>query len=149
MRGAFAVDGLEYNDRAYVDFIRNAIDEGSQMFEGKIEMSDDVTEAARWTIQRSSGAVMRAREQIIQRIEARAAGLRREGAVERWMANASSDVARVAEGVNGPLFSELLREAEWVDQDVVGFFREARARSVTGCARRGRRPVCAGRATCW
>ena len=92
---------------------------------------------------------MRARERIIQRIEERAAGLRRAGAVERWMANASSDVARVAEGVNGPLFSELLQEAEWVDQDVVGFFREARARSVTGRARRGRRPACAGRATCW
>ena len=149
MRGAVTFNGLEYNDRAYVDFIRNAIDEGPQMFEGKIDMSDDVTEAARWTIQRSPGAVMRARERIIQRIEARAAGLRREGAVERWMANASSDVARVAEGVNGPLFSELLQEAEWVDQGVVGFFREARARSGAGRARRGRWPVSAGRATCW
>ena len=129
---------MDYGDRAYVEFIRNAVDEGSHSFDKDVVLAADVIEAARWTIRCSADAVMRARERVIQRIVERAAGLRRAGAVGRWMAAASSDVARVAEGVNGPLFHELLQEAEWVDQDVVDFFRKAVARLVADRAWRAR-----------
>ena len=138
MRNRIAVGGLDYGDRAYVDFIRNAVGEGSHMFDKDVVIAADVIEAAQWTIRRSVDAVMRARERDIQRIEERAAGLRRAGAVDRWMAAAPSDVARVAEGVNGQFFHELLQEADWVDQDVVNFFRKAVARLVADRARRAR-----------
>ena len=109
-------------DKPFVDFVINAAQDGSSPFESRTALPQDVLDAARWSLARSPAEVVRRREQIMCKIEKAAAELRESGQVANWAKRATPSVARVAEGVNGPLFEKLLKLAGWCDPAVVDFF---------------------------
>ena len=80
----------------------------------------DLQEALDWVAARSPDEVMRAREEIICAIEARAAHLRASGAVEAWMSEADDILRGVAAGVNGPLLEELASITDYHDAGSIG-----------------------------
>ena len=114
------------------DFIRQAQDT-TYVFEKKITLASDVSDAVRWISERTPGAVRRAREEAVWRIETRARQLEQSGAIEAWYRGADEGVRGVAWYVNGPLLEELAASIGHIDRECVEFFRQACPRAAVAC----------------
>ena len=106
------------------EFIRQA-QAGTFEFEKFVTLASDVSAAVRWISERTPGAVRRAREEAVWRIETRARQLEQSGAIEAWYRGADAGVRGVAWYVNGPLLEELAASVGHIDRDCVEFFRQA------------------------
>ena len=102
------------------DFIRQARARTYE-FEKKITLASDVSDAVRWIGERTPGAVRRAREEAVWRIETRARQLEQSGAIEAWYRGADEGVRGVAWYVNGPLLEELAASIGHIDRECVEF----------------------------
>ena len=115
------------------DFIRLARARTYE-FEKKITLASDVSDAVRWIGERTPGAVRRARDEAVWRIETRARQLEQSGAVEAWYRGADEGVRGVAWYVNGPLLEELAASIGHIDRECVEFFCQACPRAAAvGC----------------
>ena len=83
-----------------------------------------VCEAVAWEVERTSEAVERMRNEMLDQLSEADKRLRKSGVCRRWFGNADQEILDVAGKCNGHLFEQLLIGSSYTDVDCVNLLRK-------------------------
>ena len=88
------------------------------------ELDSDILEALEKRASYDASSITAFREEVLSRIESRAAELRQSGACSKWLAGGCEAARQVCQEVNGPLFEELASQAQVLDRSAAQVLRD-------------------------
>ena len=109
-------------DEAMIQFVSEAFAD-HDAFESELTLDQDVLGCFEWISDKSEAESISRRESMMQAIERDAERSLANGSVGKWLGLADTGIQRISFGVNGPLFSLLLKAVDHDDLECVDMLR--------------------------
>ena len=115
---------LGTKDARKVQYAVDQVSENSGPLFPPLDLKEAVRKAIDWEANQSPAMAMQARGRVMQALREANERMRRSGSVRAWMQDVDVHVRKVAEGVNGPLFRQLLERTGYPQPEVADMLRQ-------------------------